>query len=270
MSFDELSYDLSVVIFENKDELRRIMNKLNVKISVGFAIIWILTYVVGSSLADYISDTVGYPKLFTAVFHVLFVVAIIIYLIKNSLTTQLGLCLPKASPAKFLYYVPLLVIMSCNLWTGLDVNEGVGYSVFYVISMLCVGFAEEMIFRGFLFRAMAENNVKSAVIVSALTFGIGHLINLFNGSGMNPISNLCQVVYAVAFGFLCITIYYRSGSLLPCIIAHSTVNAMSVFACQPKTVWVDIVTGAILAVLSILYCLILNRTLTDNKKQEEE
>ena len=51
--------------------------------------------------------------------------------------------------------------------------------------MLCVGFWEEVIFRGLLFQAIAKDNIKSAVIISCVTFGIGHIINLFNGSGMD-------------------------------------------------------------------------------------
>ncbi|MBD5536303.1 MAG: CPBP family intramembrane metalloprotease [Lachnospiraceae bacterium] len=63
--------------------------------------------------------------------------------------------------------------------------------------MPCVGFIEEVIFRGFLFKALAENNVKSAVIISSVTFGLGHLVNLFNGSGMDLINNLCQICFAI-------------------------------------------------------------------------
>lgn len=84
--------------------------------------------------------------------------------------------------------------------------------------MLCVGFTEEVIFRGFLFRALAKDNVKTAMIVSGITFGIGHLLNLVNGSGMELAANLSQVAGATAFGFLFVILFYRSGSLLPCIM----------------------------------------------------
>lgn len=40
--------------------------------------------------------------------------------------------------------------------------------------MLCVGFLEEMIFRGLLFEAIAKENVKKAIIISSVTFGIRH------------------------------------------------------------------------------------------------
>ena len=64
--------------------------------------------------------------------------------------------------------------------------------------MLCVGFLEETIFRGLPFTAIAKDNIKSAAIISSVTFGIGHIINLFNGSGMDLVNNLCRIVFAVA------------------------------------------------------------------------
>lgn len=96
--------------------------------------------------------------------------------------------------------------------------------------MLCVGFVEEVLFRGFLFKAIAKDNTKTAIIISSITFGLGHLLHLVNGSGMEFVANLCQVVGAIAVGFLFVTIYYRGGSLLPCIITHSAIDAVSAFA----------------------------------------
>ena len=58
-------------------------------------------------------------------------------------------------------------------------------TVCYILSMLCVGFLEEVIFRGFLFRALAKENVNKAIIITSVTFGLGHILNLFNGSGMD-------------------------------------------------------------------------------------
>ena len=102
-------------------------------------------------------------------------------------------------------------------------KEGIGL-------MLCVGFLEEVIFRGLLFKALAKDNIKSAVVISSVTFGIGHIINLFNGSGMDFVNNLCQIVFAIALGFLLVTIFYRGGSLLPCILVHSAINTLGTFA----------------------------------------
>lgn len=77
--------------------------------------------------------------------------------------------------------------------------------------MLCVGFSEEAIFRGLPFTAIAKDNIKSAVIISSVTFGIGHIINLFNGSGMDLVNNLCRIVFAVAYTLILAKTLPKSG-----------------------------------------------------------
>ena len=107
---------------------------------------------------------------------------------------------------------------------------------------------------------MEKDSIKTAVIVTSLTFGIGHIINLFNGSGMDLIANIGQIVSAVAFGFLFVVIFIKTGSLLPCIAAHSAINALSAFAVTPSALW-DILTALILFVLTGGYALVLLRKL---------
>ena len=98
--------------------------------------------------------------------------------------------------------------------------------------MCCVGFLEEVIFRGLLFRAMEKDGTRSAVVVSALTFGLGHIVNLFNGSGRELSSSLVQVAFAVMVGFVLVMIFLRSGSLIPCILFHSANNALKAFEAE--------------------------------------
>ena len=128
---------------------------------------------------------------------------------------------------EYLYFIPLLLIISVNLWNGINISNKANEIIFYIITMLNIGFIEEIIFRGFLFKMMAKDNVKSAIIVSSITFGIGHIINLFNGAEF--ILTLFQVIYAISIGFLFVIIFYKSKSLIPCIITHSLVNVLSVF-----------------------------------------
>ena len=132
--------------------------------------------------------------------------------------------------------------------------------------MLCVGFLEELIFRGFLFTAIAKNNIRSAIIISSVTFGIGHIINLFNGSGMDLVSNLCQIVFAIAVGFLLVTIFDRGGSLLPCIIVHAAINTLGTFANDAGlSTERHLLHIGILIVLTVAYTLVLTKTLPENR-----
>ena len=47
---------------------------------------------------------------------------------------------------------------------------------------------------------------------------------------MDLVDNLCQIVFAIAVGFLLVTVFYRGGSLLPCILVHSVINTLGTFA----------------------------------------
>ena len=236
------------------------MNRLYRKSEIWFAVAWIVVYVVGTSIADNLS--VGLEKSVTFVFHLALCAVAWVWLHRNGLYEKYGLCRPRAKASAFLYYVPLAVIASCNLWRGVTLNASVAETALYVGSMLCVGFLEELIFRGFLFRAMSRDGLRSAVIVSSVTFGIGHIVNLFNGSGAELIPNLCQVGYAIAFGFLFVILFHRGGSLWPCIIAHSVINALSAFANQAGVTDAGrILTSVVLAALAIVYSLALLKTL---------
>ena len=121
--------------------------------------------------------------------------------------------------------------------------------------MINVGFLEEIIFRGFLFKMMAKDNVKSAIIVSSLTFGIGHMINLLNGAELIP--TLLQICYAVALGYLFVTIFNKSKSLVPCIITHMLINALSIFNVDNTNMLY--IVSIFLIVISISYSIYINK-----------
>lgn len=128
---------------------------------------------------------------------------------------------------RYLYFIPLVLIISVNFWNGVNIQNSAEEIVFHILTMLNIGLIEEIIFRGFLFRMMEKDNVKAAIIVSAVTFGIGHVVNLINGAELIP--TLLQIGYAASIGYLFVIIFYRSGSIWPCIIAHSLNNAFSIF-----------------------------------------
>ena len=200
------------------------------KSEIWFALLWIMAYCLLASMGDYFSDVIGVQKIVTLPVLLVLSGTLFYFVRKNQLLETFGLCKPEIPASKMLFYMPLLALLTVNLWDGFYMEMSVLEAVFYMLSMLCVGFLEEMIFRGFLFCAMAKNDVKSAVIVSSITFGIGHLVNLINGSGAELLPNLLQVLYAMAAGFLFVMIFYKTKSLVPCIITHGVFNSLSVFA----------------------------------------
>ena len=235
-----------------------------------FAVIFIVIYVFGASLCDMLSAEVGISKIFTAVFLLLFSILLFVWIKRNQLSQKYGLCKPKFKSKYFLFYVLLAVLISTNFWFGVKLNYSVFESFLNVVSMLCVGFVEEIIFRGFLFKAMEKDNVKAAIIVSSVTFGLGHFLNLFSGGFEHLLSNVCQVFYAMAVGFLFVIIFYKGGSLISCIITHSLVNAMSVFQnMQAMNDVVEIIVSAVIIVVAVTYSLVLLKTLNKPKIESQ-
>ena len=208
------------------------MTKLYKKSEITFAILWIVAYVVLSSLADQLSESIGITKSVTAVLHVAMVLILFFWIRKNDLSVKYGLCRSKFPAKRFLFYIPLAIIASASLWNGMSPRFGFPGTLLFVVSMCCVGFLEEIIFRGLLFRAMEKDNVKTAIIVSALTFGLGHIVNLFNGSGRDLAATIVQIIFAVLVGFVLVLIFYRGGSLIPCIVFHSVNNALGAFEAE--------------------------------------
>lgn len=242
------------------------MKKLYEKSELTFAIVWIVIYCVLQSLANSINEEIGIEYSASAILCVLQAVVLFSFIWKNGLLERYGICKSSVPARKFLYYVPLIILATGNLWNGVAVNYPLADTICHIVCMLCVGFVEEVIFRGFLFKAMAKNNVKSAIIVSSVTFGIGHLVNLFNGSGMDLVNNLCQISFAVAVGFLFVMVFYRSKSLLPCIITHSAINTLNTFSNGAGVaVEEQIIYSLIMIVLIVAYTLILTKTLPKNQ-----
>ena len=239
------------------------------KSGIWFAAAWMIAYVVLASAGDNISEDLGISKIITL--PILITMSSILYFFvhKNGLSEKYGLCKPRLPAARMLFYVPLFVLLTANLWYGVRLNLSPLETVLYILSMFCVGFLEEMIFRGLLFQAMAENGVKSAIIVSSITFGIGHIVNLINGSGAELLPNLLQIMYAVAIGFAFVMIYCKTKSLMPCIFTHSIFNGLSAFANEAvMTHKRQIISGILLTVIAGGYALYLALAVKEENANE--
>ena len=227
------------------------MKKLYEKSKLAFAVTWIIAYCVLMSAGDALSAKLGVEKSVTLVIGIGLSAVLLLFLWNNKLFDRYGLCLSKAPPREMLYYTPIFLMLTANLWYGVTCNYGMVETVLYMLSMLCVGLLEEVIFRGLLFEAMREDGLKSAVIVSSVTFGMGHIINLFNGSGAQLLPNLLQILYATAVGFMFVMMVLKSKSLLVCIAVHGVFNAFNVFADESAvTDSMRILTAILLTVIT--------------------
>ncbi|MCM1184823.1 MAG: CPBP family intramembrane metalloprotease [Roseburia sp.] len=172
------------------------MKKLYEKNELMFSLSWIIAYVVLFSAADSFSASLGVEKLVTAPVSVCLALFLFVWIGKQGLSEQYGLCSFKGNGREYLYFIPLLLIMSANLWNGVTMNV----------------------------------------------------------SAAEVFSTLLQLCYATAIGFLFTIIFFKGKSLLPCIIAHCTVNSLSIFAVDGSRMF-ETGTAAAICLVSVGYAL---------------
>lgn len=227
------------------------MKKVFEKHETLFCILLIIFYLVINSFCV---QNFGYTSCAGFVINTIFSLILIGIILALKGASDYGLTRVK-NTKKYLYFIPLIFIATVNLWSGININNSAGETIFHILTMLNIGFIEEIIFRGFLFRMMAKQNVKMAVHISAITFGIGHIVNLLNGADVIP--TLMQICYAISIGYLFVIIFYKSKSLVPCIITHSVTNSLSIFNVENSLSLY--VAPVFLTILPILYTIYLSK-----------
>ena len=231
------------------------MNKLKElyqKHELAFAIFWIVLYTVCMGNLRTLGD--DSPVLMIGL---IAVCALMFLFVRITRTTEYyGLGGWAKNSKAMLWFLPLWLVASFNLWNGFEPDYPMPGLLFAAVMMAFVGFAEELIFRGFLFKALLKDgNVKAAIIVSSITFGLGHIINLFIGQDL--IETLMQMAFAVAVGFIFTMAFYKGGSLWPCVLAHSLVDVFSVFSPDEGSPVLNVILHVMTLVLAVGYCLYL-------------
>lgn len=242
------------------------MKKLYEKNELLFAILWIIAYcVVCGTVRGNLGDE---SPVMTAVLAV-FTAGILIFVKSDRLEEKYGLCKWKGRAADYWFFIPLFILMTGNLWGGFGMEYGGMAQVFAAVSMFLVGFVEEMIFRGFLFRILLKKDpAPVAITISAVTFGIGHIVNLFTGHA--SLETVIQIFFAIAWGYLFTFVFYKSGSLVICIIVHGLIDVFSKFGAPDKSETTAYIYIGATIVGAVVYCIYLSRKPAALSKQRTE
>ena len=226
------------------------MRKLYETKPILFAVLWIVLYcaVMAPIRGRFGDDSVQMLLGLTAIS-----TGLLLFIRANTLQGELGLDRWIRNGKKILWLIPTWILSTGNLWGGVGVRYDGITTVMAVLSFLLVGVAEEIVFRGFLFNGMKKTgSLTAAIIVSAVTFGMGHIVNLLTGHATGE--TLVQMIFAIAWGFLFTFAYLKGGSLLPCILIHGLIDAFSVFARDSEVAhWAYIIATVVIAVIYCLY-----------------
>ena len=124
-----------------------------------------------------------------------------------------------AKAVSLIYYIPLLIIALSALAAGIDYQKGAGFALANLFLALCVGFAEEIYFRGVVCSIWLEKGAVKAMVISSILFGLCHLMNVLGGAGLTE--TILQIFFALAYGVAFALIFIVSGSIWPCILLHA-------------------------------------------------
>ena len=227
------------------------MKKLYEKNDLWFALSWIIAYCV---ITIPIRGNYGDESILMLLALAAIAAGILIFVKTSHLEQKYGLVKWRGHAKDYLYFLPMLILATGNLWDGFGMAYSGAAQVYAVLSMLLVGLVEELIFRGLLFRALLErDSTPVAITISAVTFGIGHIVNLLAGQGGSE--TLIQVFFAVAWGFLFTFAFYYPGSLLVCIAVHGLVDVFAKFSAERGSYVYPVVT----IIAAAVYCAYLSR-----------
>ena len=174
------------------------MRKLYEKKEILFAVLWIVAYCV---ILGTIRGNFGDESIYMLLALLVFTAGIIAFVKANHLEGKYGLAGWPKDMKKYLFFIPMWILATGNIWDGFAPSYHGSELAIASLSMILVGFVEEMIFRGFLFRAMlSKDKTIVAIIISAVTFVIGHIVNLF--SGQASFETVMQIIFAISWGFV--------------------------------------------------------------------
>lgn len=217
------------------------------------ALLWILGYIVLVNIGDEIGRQTGLGNLVTA----LLLVGFSGVLLKTHRLQDLLLQLPARDVyARVWFFIPLLVLAFIQWFVGLQATLGLSDIFVAALLMTAVGFIEEVLFRGMLFLAIEKNSTtKRAIIISGITFGFGHIVNLLRGYSSTEL--LSQIAVAIAVGILLALLVAKTRSIIPGAIFHALFNFSGTVTSQDAELQAMLLVPIL--VISVLCSIIISR-----------
>lgn len=126
----------------------------------------------------------------------------------------------------------------------------------FFVECLCVGFFEEVAFRGVVFLGILKRKPASkswaalSVILSSAIFGLVHMINLFESS---PGAVFLQIGYSALIGAMCSVVLVKTANIWLCVLIHGIYNFAGglVSRCGEGEI-LDVFTVILTVIISVL------------------
>ncbi len=231
------------------------------RLSLTLTIALIVIYVVLTNAGAVLSAQFALPYMGQSILLLAFSIFLFIYTALKRLMRYVGLTGVSVRDVRVgLFYIPLVLIILSNGAFFFDTEMPAFEILMTVVFMVLVAFAEELLFRGMLFKTIEERSGgKAAVIISGITFGFGHIVNLFNG--YTGVSQIIQIVVAVLIGIVLSLLFIRTKSIVPGMVFHALFNTASALSTEVEPLY-DYIAVGVIVVIGLAYLLYLLRGVT--------
>lgn len=234
------------------------MKKLYENKAVVHSLIWLAIYLVLNTITGNIAGATSTDHhLVSAIPNLVLAAICYSYLKRTGIAGDIGLLKkPAEKLSSMLYYLPLLILPFLNLLYGINKTLS-PMEIFLIVSMYAgVGFMEEIIFRGFMFKALEKKWNRYAVVAFiSFTFAIGHIVSMV-AIGQSAADTVLQIVNAFVVGVMFMSVILASGNLTVCIIAHILYNTLASISMVNSTHTEIILMNAVITVLYFVYLFI--------------
>lgn len=221
------------------------------------SLVWLMAYLVMNTITgNYAGLTDVEPYIISAVPNLLLAAVCFFYLKRNNIASEIGLLTkPTERPTTMLFYLPLLALPFLNLLYGINREISTANLLTLLLMYTGVGFMEEVIFRGLMFKALSKKwNRYVVVAFISITFGIGHIVSMV-AINQSAGDTALQIINACVVGFLFMVIILASGNLTICIITHILYNFIANISLVNSTDTSIIIISLVIIVLYVAYLL---------------
>lgn len=142
---------------------------------------------------------------------------VLIFIIISRSFHKIGI-INKINKQSLYLLLPIILLSFIPLLKGVVVKRPYEL-IYFFIFCICIGFTEELVFRGVLYTELTQWGKMNAVVFSSVLFGLIHISNLFKGKSIDD--TLLQIVFAIGFGIVMAVVRYKTDLLLPQVIVHA-------------------------------------------------
>lgn len=187
----------------------------------GWSISWLLRQSL-SSFSGY------FLNLWLELFAVIMAIAFVIIINGKNVLLNKGVGFLKGMPVAAFPIIMSTLAIILSISTSEGETLPFGQIIVFVLFVICVGIAEELIFRCCIVNILARKYLKNSkgiyctVFLSGLIFGMAHLVNIL--SGLKVSSVIIQSILAIVVGWLYSAIYIRTKNIWLLAFIHALNN----------------------------------------------